>query len=202
MRKKVHTLTLFAMAALLVGVGIPTATRGASPIPDSDTTRPELQNFDVFLDGHADIARQLRNNPSLVNDEEFLENHPLLQRYLNNHANIREELRENPRAFVRENERPEDREMGRSGARDRGMTGADLSSFDAFLDNHPAISQQVSKDPSLVANQQYLQDHPELQQYLQKHPNVRDELTENPRAFMNAERGLERRDKTRRAEDI
>ena len=39
---------------------------------DNDTTREELANFDRFMDGHPEIAEQLRRDPSLVRNEDFV----------------------------------------------------------------------------------------------------------------------------------
>lgn len=167
--------------------------------PDRDTTRGELASFDRFLDSHREVAEQLRKNPSLVKNNEFLQTHPQLQTYLQEHPAVREELNENPRAFMTaENryDRAEDRY--RNGAetagRDREMTHGDVVSFDQFLDHHRVIAEQLRKDPSLVNNQKWMQQHPELQSYLQDHKNVREQITANPGAFMTAENRYEQRE--------
>src|SRR5579863_5355067 len=66
----------------------------------NDTTRAELASFDRFLDGHREIAEQVRKNPSLVNNQSFVESHPALLDYLRDHPAVREEIRENPNAFM------------------------------------------------------------------------------------------------------
>jgi phage-related protein len=173
--------------------GVPATCGALPPGQDRDTTRPELANFDVFLDGHPEIARQLKQNPSLVNNEEFLESHPALQQYLVNHPNVREELQENPRAFMKGEERFDRREPTR-GSRlgDTDITRRQLASFDGFLDSHPKIAQQLMSNPSLIDNPQYVQQHPDLQQFLQTHSGVQEELKENPQAFMQGEGRFER----------
>jgi hypothetical protein len=45
--------------------------------------------FDSFIAGHPNIARKLRDNPSLVNDQQFVRNHPNLHEYLRNHPDAR-----------------------------------------------------------------------------------------------------------------
>src|SRR5260221_685472 len=72
---------------------------------DSDTTRGQLAHFDQFMDGHREIAEQLRKDPSLVNNREFAEKHPALQTYLQEHPGVREEIKENPNAFMRQENR-------------------------------------------------------------------------------------------------
>jgi hypothetical protein len=197
MANQVRLLTLFTIGMFVFWTGLATTPVAASPIQDRDNgvTRPEIENFDVFLDGHAALARQLRSNPTLVNNEEFLENHPALQRYLENHPNLREELRENPRAFARRSERFEGPEARRpAGDRDLDIARGERAGLDMFLDNHSDIARQLSKDPSLADNPQYVKAHPELQQFLQTHPELRAELSENPQSVLGAEQRLERQE--------
>ena len=196
-------LTLFATAVFWAWAGAPAASLASSPQdqdrpaaapqdPDHDTTRPELANFDVFLDGHPEIARQLRHDPSLINHEDFVENHPELREYLQNHPNVREELKEHPNAFMTGERRFDRHESDRP---DRDMTRGEVSNVDKFLDNHPNIDKQLSKNPSLINNEDYVENHPELQQFLKDHPGAREELKENPRVFMRSEHRLDAHDK-------
>lgn len=167
---------------------------------DEDTTRGELANFDRFLDGHPELAEQLRKDPSLVNNREFVENHPALQSYLQDHPRVREEIKENPNAFMHQEkryERTEDRRDDRdhdrdNDRRDNDTTRRELGSFDHFMDGHPEIAEQLRKDPSLVDNHEFVRNHPALQDYLQQHPAVREEIKENPNAFMRQENRYER----------
>jgi len=58
--------------------------------------------------------------------------------------------------------------------------------FGEFLGGHSNISEQLSKDPSLVKNQEYMQNHPELKDYLNQHPDVRQGLMQNPETFVKS----------------
>jgi hypothetical protein len=69
-----------------------------------------------------------------------------------------------------------------------------LSEFDQFLDRHPEIAEQLRKDPSLIRNQQFVSNHPELAQFLQNHPEIRHDLDQNPSAVMHQEDRFDRRD--------
>ena len=42
----------------------------------------ELRNFDQYLDTHPEVAKQVRANPSPVNDPAFLQSHRGLQEFL------------------------------------------------------------------------------------------------------------------------
>ncbi len=150
---------------------------------DRDVTRGELATMDRFLDSHPEIAEQVRKNPSLVNNKEFVEGHPALQQFLAQHPGVREEIHENPHAFMREEQRF-DRREDYGTHRDRDVTRGELASFNEFLKGHDNISSQLTKNPSLATNQEYLENHPELRAYLKANPGVHAELRENPQSFV------------------
>jgi phage-related protein len=77
---------------------------------------------------------------------------------------------------------------------DRDITRKELANFDEFLNSHREVAEQVRKDPSLLDNQQYLKDHPDLQRYLWNHPGVREEVKENPNVFMHQENRYDRQE--------
>lgn len=164
---------------------------------DHDTTRRELASMDRFLDGHPEIAEQLRKNPSLIDNREWVAKHPALQEYLQTHPEIREEFKENPNAFMRQEERydrQEDRDRDdRISAvdRDRDRRGdldgrRELASFGQFLGGHSSVAAELSRDPSLANNKEYLASHPELGEYLKAHPAMSQQLTANPQAVMSS----------------
>jgi len=76
-------------------------------------------------------------------------------------------------------------------AQDDDTTIQELSSFDAFLDSHPVVAEQLRKDPAEVNNEEFLAQHTDLRKYLLAHPQVRAEISENPARFMHQERGFE-----------
>jgi len=148
-----------------------------------DVTRGELASMDRFMDSHPEIAEQLRKDPSLVDNKQFVQHHPALQEYLGNHPEVREEYKENPNGFMRQEQRfdrSEDSAM--RGDVNRGQ----VSSFHEFLEGHDKIAGELSKNPSLATNQEYLENHPALHEYLQAHPQVHQELRENPQAFVTS----------------
>jgi len=192
-----------------------------SATQDNDTTRGELASFDRFMDGHPEIAEQLRRDPSLVRNEDFVRDHRDLQEYLQQHPEVREEIRENPDRFMRQEQRfdrredrrdfdrPQDRRdedrrdfdrpEGRrdNDLRDNDTTREELASFDRFMDGHPEIAEQLRRDPSLVKNEDFVRNHRDLQEYLQQHPGTRQEITENPDRFMHQEQRYDRREDRR-----
>ena len=205
-----------------------TQTEGTRQNPNPDLTNGELASMDQFLDNHEDIERDLRANPSLVNDQNYLNRHTELKSFLNAHPQIRDQFTENPTYFMnRENEREgrrgvdrdrnvtnQDRDRDRSADRDQNregnaqnpnpdLTNGELGSMDQFLDDHKGIDKDLRANPSLVNNQKYLSRHKELQSFLNAHPQIRDQFTENPSFFMNRENQLEgtNRDVDRRDRD-
>ena len=159
---------------------------------DRDITRGELSNMDRFMDSHPEIAEQLRKDPSLVDNKEFVQNHPALQEFLANHPGVREEMKENPNAFMHKEERFDRNEDRREGRRDGDVTRGELANMDRFMDSHPEISEQLRKNPALVANKEFVEGHPALKEFLATHPVLREEYKENPKAFMRQEERFDR----------
>jgi phage-related protein len=152
---------------------------------DRDVTRGELANMDRFMDHHPEIAEQLQKDPSLVDYKHFVQSHPDLQQFLADHPGVREEYKENPNAFMHQEERFDRREDFNT-HRDRDVTGGELSSFNEFMEGHSNIAGELSKNPSLANNQEYLENHPALNDYLKAHPQVHEELSENPQTFLES----------------
>jgi hypothetical protein len=157
---------------------------------DRDANRGEVAKFDRFLDDHREISEQVRKNPSLLDDRKFVESHPALQAYLHDNPGVREQLRQDPNAFMRR-EDFNDREarMGNRDAsgQDRDFSRRDVANLDRFLDDHREIAEQVRKNPSLLDNRNFVQSHPALQTYLQDNPGVREQLKQDPNALMRQE---------------
>jgi len=195
--------SLALLMSTVLWVATPTTAQTAALPTDADATRHELVNFDNFLDNHPDLAAQLRRDPSLVNNQEFIEDHAELQQYLQEHPESREEIKENPSAFMHEegrfDRRDDDSDRRRDRDRndvdrDRDTTRGELAGMDRFLDSHPEIAEQVRKNPSLVNNKEFVEHHPALQEFLSQHPKLREEFKENPNAFMRQEERFDRRE--------
>ena len=148
---------------------------------DRGGDRREVAQFDQFLDSHREIAEQVRKNPSLLQNAQFVQTHPALQTYLQQHPAVTAEIKENPDTFMHQ-EANYDRQTSKSG----GDREAHYRQFGEFLGGHSDISKQLSKDPSLAKNQEYLANHPELRDYLTQHPDVSKDLAENPQAFITS----------------
>jgi hypothetical protein len=138
----------------------------------------ELFNMDVFLNGHPEIADQLKKNPSLLDNQQFIAAHPALQQFLSEHAHLRQAADINPQRLLQA--------VARFEATDP-ITRRELINMDYFLDSHPEIAERLQKDPSLIDNQRFVQDHPALQQFLADHWDVKQAFERNPIEFMGDE---------------
>jgi hypothetical protein len=68
---------------------------------------------------------------------------------------------------------------------------AELESFDDFLDAHSRIAHKLQRNPWLVANEEFMISHPELDEFLKNHPAVSVEVREHPEAFVRREQRFE-----------
>ena len=74
--------------------------------------------------------------------------------------------------------------MGERGGDERNR--GELTNFGQFLGGHSSVAAELSNDPSLAANKEYLSSHPELDEYLKAHPAMSQQLSENPQAVMSS----------------
>ena len=191
LRKYLHSAILGWGLAAMLTVGPAAAQQGGATNPQNpDLTRQELASFDVFLDQHPDIDRQLRENPSLINNADFVQDHPELGDFLASHKEISEEIKENPTDFMRR-ERRFDNAENRMHNLNPDVTRKEIASFDHFLDKHPDIDKQLDANPGLVNDQKFLDHHHDLRAFLKDHPEVREELHENASDFMRREQGFD-----------
>lgn len=161
---------------------------------DHGITRGELANLDRFMDSHPEIAEQLRKDPSLADNKQFVENHPAFRDFLADHPGVREELKNNPNAFMHREDRFDQNSDRRQDQGNDGITRGELANMDRFMDAHPEIAEQLRKNPSLVDNKEFVENHPALRDFLANHPGVREEYKDNPTAFMRQEERFDRRE--------
>jgi hypothetical protein len=150
-------------------------------------TQQDIADMNRFLDSHREIAEQLRKDPSLIDNRQWVADHPALQEYLQKHPEVADEFRAHPEAFMRDLERYDrdhDRDARMGGGNERNRQ--ELTSFGQFLGGHSSLAAELSSDPSLATNKEYLASHPELDEYLKAHPAMSQQLTENPQEVMSS----------------
>jgi len=146
-----------------------------------DAGRRDVANFDRFLDGHREIAEQVRKDPSLLDNRDFVRDHAALQAYLQQNPGVRDQLRQDPNTFMHQEDA-----FGRdANMRDRDPMHDHMADFGGFLRSHSDIAKDVSKDPSCIKDHDYLQKHGELDAYLNAHPDVRADWMANPQGFVH-----------------
>jgi hypothetical protein len=113
-----------------------------------------------------------------------VQNHPALQTYLQDNPGVRNQLSQNPNAFMHQ----DDASNRDANMRDRDPMHDHMADFGGFLHNHSDIQRDLSRDPSVVKDHGYVQNHTELEAYLNTHPDVRGDLMANPQSFVQGSR--------------
>jgi hypothetical protein len=148
---------------------------------DRETSRRNLADFDRFLDGHREIAEQVRKDPSLTDNREFVQHHPALQTFLENNPGVRDDLKRDPNAFMHQEDRFDRAE---NGGGNRDAMHNHMADFGGFLGDHRDIARDLNRDPEAVKNKEFVQNRPDLDSYLNAHPDVRSDLMANPQNFV------------------
>jgi hypothetical protein len=151
-----------------------------------DVSRRDVADMSHFLNTHPEIAEQLRRDPSLIDNRRWVSDHPALQEYLREHVQVADAFRADPNLFMRDEERY-DSDHGQVSALDRDERYRDeLNHFGAFLGSHSSVAAELSSDPTLANNKEYLATHPELDEYLKAHPTIDQQLAADPQAVMSS----------------
>jgi hypothetical protein len=167
---------------------------------DRNISRRDVVEMDRFMDAHPEIAEQLKKDPSLIDNKQWVANHPALQEYLKTHIDVSAAFRAHPDQFMRDEDRYDqngDHFGGNSGVNSGGNSGnnrmgaddrnrGELTGFGQFLGGHSTIAADLSSDPTLATNKDYLANHPELNDYLQAHPTVSQQLSADPQGVMSS----------------
>jgi len=150
--------------------------------------RKQVANFDLFLKSHPQVHNDLANNPQLANDPTYLRKHPGLQTFLQNHPGVKSELQNDATNFM-DREKGYEKWLAERNAQPSGQPDATtlkrVHEFDAFLDPHPQMGSEITRNPGLLTDATYLRNHPELVSFLDSHADVKQELTANPQAFVD-----------------
>jgi len=107
MRKVFRLALLIALVTVLPASITPTASDGWIASASAQSLTPEQKQrarearLDVFMQRHPGIARDLRNNPNLVNNSKYLDSKPELKGFLDQHPVLRKELHADPGVLIR-----------------------------------------------------------------------------------------------------
>lgn len=64
------------------------------------------------------------------------------------------------------------------------VPGRQQHEFHAYLNNHPDVTRELERNPSLANNPEYLKKHPELSRTINGNPSLRRRLSQDPRTVM------------------
>lgn len=174
---------LFCVGSLVVASVV---SPPASIARDDGRTRisdADLRSFERYLDDHWETARELYQNPDLINDRKYVRKHEALHDWLKDHPEAARAIRDNPRAVLWG-------ERSR-GSRDRNndevatsLTDRQRRSWDEFLDEHRAIARDLSSNPNLVNDTRYVHEHKPLDEWFHDHREAAAIIMANPGAYI------------------
>jgi len=55
-----------------------------------------------------------------------------------------------------------------------------LQTWNDFASGHPKVASELAHNPSLIHNDGYAKDHPELGSFFSAHPDIREAMAANP----------------------
>jgi len=169
----------------------------------------QFGSFDKFLDQHPAIAKQLEANPSLIRQKDYVADHPELEAFLKNKPTLRDNLVDNPNAFMKgvatvdaADQPPAPKAtmpptqappapkatMPPTQAPPKtdndSLNRSQIGALDSFLDANPGLTKQLQANPSLIDNASFVKDNPDLAGFLQNHPDLAEDWRSNPALTM------------------
>lgn len=150
-------------------------TPSVNPSPNLGPTGGQTDTMEHYLTNHPEIADELHNNPSLINNPQWLAQHPQVNSWMNKHPDVKQDALRNPDQFVNHTERETVEKDHQA-----------LNGTDKFLSTHPEVANQLKNNPSLIDNAQFRASHPQLDNYLKQNPGVADEWKNHPEWFTKA----------------
>ena len=65
-----------------------------------------------------------------------------------------------------------------------GLNLDQLSAFGQLTSNDPALARKLARNPSLVNDDGFVNQHPALKQYFEQFPSAREDIVANPGNFL------------------
>ena len=147
----------------------------------------DLRGLDTFLDAHWDIAEELYRDPELITNDRFLRGHAELRDWLANHPEAAQAIQADPRAAIWH-----ERTVGRGEEERRSaptqLSERDSHSLEEYLNAHDETAQELSRNPDLIKDRQYVREHQALHDWLEDHKEAAATIQANPDTFLRRER--------------
>jgi hypothetical protein len=120
---------------------------------------PLLRELDSFCDHHPLTENDLRVRPSLLENAAYLGRNPGLRQFVAANPEVSAALKSEPRhllhrALLREANVP--------------LKWSEVAQLDHFLNQYPAIEQQLVRNPALIRAHQFLEARPRLRELLEQ----------------------------------
>jgi hypothetical protein len=173
LRNQLFSFAVATAVGLFTGVGL--AQTSATDPTIQAPTGAEQNQMDRYLTNHPEAAKELHENPSLINDPKWLGQHPDVQKYMVQHPNLKQSAVSNPKSLVNNTERHTIQEDHRM-----------MTNTNRYLDQHPEIRNELKNNPKLIDDPKYLAAHPDLSKELAEHPEIRQEAMNHPKDFKKA----------------
>jgi hypothetical protein len=98
----------FAVLSLATVLSTPATAQDDNAAPPSTATEPTprpqqntaWRGFDRWLNAHPEEAKEIRKDPTLINNPDFMGKHPALQQYMNDHPKFKEAAAKDPGKVV------------------------------------------------------------------------------------------------------
>lgn len=100
-------LGLILCTAAMSGVAFAqSSTDTTAPLPGQPAENPgaradTMQGFDRWVHDNPQAAKELKKDPSLINNSDWLAKHPDLNNYMNSHPDLKQEMQKNPERMMR-----------------------------------------------------------------------------------------------------
>jgi hypothetical protein len=129
-------------------------------IPDQQRATYELlRELDRFCDHHPLTENDLRVRPFLLENAAYLGKNPALRQFVAANPDVGTALKSAPRHFLHRALRRE---------ANAPLTWSEVAQLDAFLNQYPAIEQQLVGNPALIRSHQFLEARPRLREFLEQ----------------------------------
>ena len=171
--------------------------RGLRPRLAKEAMSDQFAAVDKFLDQHPTIAKELEANPSLIKQKDYVADHPELEAFLKDKPALRDSLVDNPQAFMKGVATVDAAEVKAGNPTmpptkapppprpdADGLNRSQIGALDTFLDSNPGLAKQLQANPSLINNDGFLKDNPDLANFLQSRPDLALDWKANPSAAM------------------
>ena len=118
-----------------------------------------LRELDLFFDHHPLTENDLRVRPSLLENAAYLGKNPALRQFVAANPDVGAAFKSVPRHLLHRALRRE---------ANVPLKWSEVAQFDTFLNQFPAIEQQLVGNPALIRSHQFLEARPRLREFLEQ----------------------------------